>query len=183
MSAEQRIKDQLVAFQQELDVWLDKAEATWGVRPVVDIGDVKVTLAFDIGAFPHKGQTVSLSEPKVAAKRVMAEITSHYTGCQDCGAGVPSLWFRRRYLDGIAAHHGLPAPQSWHIRIPTEAPSVWQGKELGTVIYSWASVLRPPDAMEQATHPVWARQVDKLLSIPQVVAYVESQVQKEVLAL
>ena len=173
--------EKIAAFESALEQWFDKAETVWGTRPNVTIEVLKVGVKFDIGAFPHKGQIVNIGDPEAAAKAVMAEITNHYTGCVDCGEGVPSLYWRRYYLNLVASHvavgrrefRGLTPLQA--DRPPPAGIQIWQNREIGVVKYSWSTLLRPPDDMERATHPVIARQVDRLLENEAIINWIDAQ--------
>jgi len=139
----------------EIDMYKELMKQAWGevpiLEPKVEIV-LKVSMDFDLGDFPHKGQSFIVEpgrEKKMApakiAKRIVQEINSHRNRCNRCGVPTPHIWMRQ---------HGMArtwiGQRNWRTKEP------WTEEELA--VYDL-----PPDVLERYIHPVLSRQLDKRL--------------------
>jgi len=139
----------------EMDMYRELMKTAWGevpiLEPKVEIV-LKVSMDFDLGDFPHKGQSFIVEpgkEKKMApakiAKRIVQEINGHRNSCNRCGVPTPNIW-SRQFGRSIA----------WIGKINYRTQEPWTEEELA--IYDI-----PPDVLERYIHPVLSRRLDKRL--------------------
>ena len=143
-------------LEEQLTIYKELMQKSWGEVPILEpvVENVlKVRMDFDLGDFPHQGQTF-IVEPKnvgtrftptKVAKTIVREVNSHRNMCNRCG--VPTPWIGSRVYG----------------RSPD-----WLGKRnyLTNNLYTEEEILMydlPPDELERKIHPVYSRYVDKRL--------------------
>jgi len=150
-------KEYIKQLEEQLDIYRELMKKSWGEVPILEpvVENVlKVRMDFDLGDFPHEGQTY-IVEPKnvgtkftpvKVAKNIVREVNSHRNLCNRCG--VPTPWiYSRRY-----GHNGR-----WLGQKNWRTGGVWNQEELN--MYNI-----PPDALERIIHPVYSRQLDERLA-------------------
>jgi hypothetical protein len=144
-----------VALDAEMNTWLDLMKKCWGeapeLEPKVEVV-LKVSMDFDLGDFPHKGQEFYVSAdkfkklaPDKVAKKIVQEINSHRNSCDRCGVPTPHIWNRQ---------HGIGHRWMGKINYRTRQP--YTEEELA--IYDL-----PPDELERKLHPMLSSKLDKRL--------------------
>jgi len=146
-------------YERELDsemgVYVDLMKKCWGdapeLEPKVEVV-LKVSMDFDLGDFPHKGQEfyVSLDRykklaPDKVAKKIVQEINSHRNRCDRCGVPTPHIWSRQ---------YGMT--QRWIGKINYRTGELWTEEEM-------AMYDLPPDDLERKIHPRLSSILDKRL--------------------
>ena len=92
-------------LDEEMQVYVDLMKKCWGeapeLNPKVEVV-LKVSMDFDLGDFPHKGQSFYVTPDKVkrmapdkVAMKIVQEINSHRNHCNRCGVPVPHIWSRQ----------------------------------------------------------------------------------------
>ena len=142
-------------LDESMQMYIDLMKKCWGdapeLEPKVEVV-LKVSMDFDLGDFPHKGQAFYVSpdkEDKLApdkvAKKIVQEINSHRNHCNRCGVPVPHVWSRQ---------HGMP---SRYLGMKN-----WRTGELYTeedlMLYDI-----PPDELERKLHPMLSNRLAKRL--------------------
>ena len=144
-------------LEEQMNMYRELMKECWGevpiLEPVVETV-LKVRMDFDLGDFPHQGQTY-IVEPKnvetkftplKVAKNIVREVNSHRNLCNRCGVATPWIYSRR------FGHGGRWLGQrNWRTGEP------WNQEELD--MYDL-----PPDALERKIHPVYSRQLDTRLA-------------------
>lgn len=144
-------------LEEQMNMYRELMKECWGevpiLEPVVETV-LKVRMDFDLGDFPHQGQTY-IVEPKnvetkftplKVAKNIVREVNSHRNNCNRCGVPTPWIYSRR------FGHGGRWLGQrNWRTGEP------WNQEELD--MYDL-----PPDALERKIHPVYSRQLDARLA-------------------
>ena len=144
-------------LEEQMNMYRELMKECWGevpiLEPVVETV-LKVRMDFDLGDFPHQGQTY-IVEPKnvetkftplKVAKNIVREVNSHRNLCNRCGVATPWIYSRR------FGHGGRWLGQrNWRTGEP------WNQEELD--MYDL-----PPDALERKIHPVYSRQLDDRLA-------------------
>ena len=144
-----------VALDAEMDTWIDLMKKCWGeapeLEPKVEVV-LKVSMDFDLGDFPHKGQTFFVSEdkfkklaPDKVAKKIVQEINSHRNACNRCGVPTPHIWNRQ---------HGVSKRITMYANWRTGEPYT----EEEIAMYDL-----PPDDLERKLHPMLSSKLDKRL--------------------
>jgi len=97
-------EEYLEELTAEMDMYRELMKTAWGEVPILEPNVeivLKVSLDFDLGDFPHKGQTFIVEpskEKKLApakvAKKIVQEINSHRNHCNQCGVPTPNIWSR-----------------------------------------------------------------------------------------
>jgi len=151
-------KDEYIKqLEEQMNIYRELMKECWGevpiLEPVVETV-LKVRMDFDLGDFPHQGQTY-IVEPKnvetkftplKVAKNIVREVNSHRNNCNRCGVPTPWIYSRR------FGHGGRWLGQrNWRTGEP------WNQEELD--MYDL-----PPDALERKIHPVYSRQLDARLA-------------------
>ena len=144
-------------LEEQLNIYRELMQESWGEVPILEpvVENVlKVRMDFDLGDFPHEGQTY-IVEPKnvegkftpiKVAKNIVREVNSHRNTCNRCGVPTPWIYSRR------FGHGGRWLGQrNWRTGEP------WNQEELD--MYDL-----PPDALERKIHPVYSRQLDERLA-------------------
>jgi len=143
-------------LEQEINMYKELMQTAWGEVPILEPkveAVLKVSMDFDLGDFPHKGQFFIVEESKMAkltpakvAKKIVQEINHHRNACNRCGVPTPHIWNRQ---------HGLSSrtlgQYNWRTREP------WTEEEIS--IYDL-----PPDVLERYIHPVLSRRLTKRLA-------------------
>ena len=150
-------KEYIKQLEEQMNIYRELMKECWGevpiLEPVVETV-LKVRMDFDLGDFPHQGQTY-IVEPKnvgtkftpvKVAKNIVREVNSHRNLCNRCGVPTPWIYSRR------FGHGGRWLGQrNWRTGEP------WNQEELD--MYDL-----PPDALERKIHPVYSRQLDDRLA-------------------
>ena len=146
-------------YAEELDesmqMYIDLMKKCWGnapeLEPKVEVV-LKVSMDFDLGDFPHKGQAFYVTpdkEDKLApdkvAKKIVQEINSHRNHCDGCGVPVPHIWSRQH------------TPSSRLIGRKNYRTGLTYTEE-DLMMYDL-----PPDELERKLHPMISNRVDKRL--------------------
>jgi len=144
-----------VALDSEMDTWVDLMKKCWGeapeLEPKVEVV-LKVSMDFDLGDFPHQGQTFYVSEdkfkklsPDKVAKKIVQEINSHRNRCDRCGVPTPHIWLRQHGVGGRWV-----GKNNWRTGKP------WTEEDI-------AMYDLPPDELERKLHPQLSRWLDRRL--------------------
>ena len=144
-----------VALDSEMDTWIDLMKKCWGeapeLEPKVEV-ILKVSMDFDLGDFPHKGQTFFVSadkfkklSPDKVAKKIVQEINSHRNRCDRCGVPTPHIWLRQHGVGGRWI-----GKNNWRTGKP------WTEEDV-------AMYNLPPDELERKLHPMLSSKLDKRL--------------------
>jgi len=141
----------------EMEMYKELMKAAWGevpiLEPKVEIV-LKVSMDFDLGDFPHQGQSFIVEpgreakmSPVKIAKRIVQEVNSHRNNCNRCGVPTPNIWSRQ---------YGIGHRWLGTINYRTKEP--YTEEEL-------AMYDLPPDVLERYIHPVLSRRLDKRLVV------------------
>jgi len=144
-----------VALDSEMDTWIDLMKKCWGeapeLEPKVEVV-LKVSMDFDLGDFPHKGQEFYVSAdkfkklaPDKVAKKIVQEINSHRNACNRCGVPTPHIWSRQY-------------PQSTRLIGHKNYRTGLNYTEEDLMLYDV-----PSDELERKLHPMISGRVDKRL--------------------
>ena len=150
-------KDEYIEqLEEQMNMYRELMKECWGevpiLEPVVETV-LKVRMDFDLGDFPHQGQTY-IVEPKnvetkftplKVAKNIVREVNSHRNLCNRCGVPTPWIYSRR---------FGRNA--SWVGKKNYRTGEPYTQEEID--IYDL-----PPDSLERKIHPVYSRQLDNRL--------------------
>ena len=142
-------------LESEMVMWADLMKKCWGEAPVLEPKVevvLKVSMDFDLGDFPHKGQAFYVTPdkkdklaPAKVAKHIVQEINSHRNHCNQCGVPTPHIWSRQ---------HGqstrLIGKKNWR------TGGLYTEEDL--MMYDL-----PPDELERKLHPMISGRVDKRL--------------------
>ena len=134
-------------LNESMEMYIDLMKKCWGeapeLEPKVEV-ILKVSMDFDLGDFPHKGQAFYVSPDKVA-KKIVQEINSHRNHCNRCGVPVPHVWSRQ---------HGMPSRflgmKNWR------TGQLYTEEDL--MLYDI-----PPDELERKLHPMLSNRLAKRL--------------------
>ena len=139
----------------EMDMYKELMKKAWGEVPILEPKVevvLKVSVDFDLGDFPHKGQSfiVEASKekkltPTKVAKKIIQEVNGHRNHCNRCGVPVPHIYSRQHGQSGR-----LLGQRNWRTGNP------YTEEEL-------AMYDLPPDVLERYIHPVLSRRVEKRL--------------------
>jgi len=145
-------------LEEQLDIYRELMQESWGevpiLKPVIE-NVLKVRMDFDLGDFPHEGQSFIVEPmnietkftPAKIAKTIVKEVNSHRNLCNRCG--VPTPWiYSRRFGRNI---------ESWLGKKNYRTGLGWTQEELE--MYDV-----PPDSLERKIHPVYSRQLDARLA-------------------
>ena len=141
----------------EMDMYKELMQQAWGEVPILEPKVevvLKVSMDFDLGDFPHKGQSFIVEPskenkltPVKVAKAIVQEINSHRNHCDRCGVPVPHVWSRQH---GASEYLKSGEARNWRT---------------GTT-FTWAEIEAydlPPDVLERYIHPVLSRRIEKRL--------------------
>jgi hypothetical protein len=153
MLTQQEYQEELTA---EMDMYKELMQTAWGEVPILEPKVevvLKVSMDFDLGDFPHQGQSfivepgkeVKLTPVKVA-KKIVQEVNSHRNHCNRCGVPVPHIYSRQHGQGGR-----LLGQKNWRTGQPYT--------EEDLMLYDI-----PPDVLERYIHPMLSRRVDKRLA-------------------
>ena len=144
-------------LEEQLNMYRELMKECWGevpiLEPVVETV-LKVRMDFDLGDFPHEGQTY-IVEPKnvegkftpiKVAKNIVREVNSHRNLCNRCGVATPWIYSRR-----FCSYGRRLGQRNWRTVMD------YTQEELD--IYDL-----PPDSLERKIHPVYSRQLDARLA-------------------
>ena len=150
-------KEYIKQLEEQLDIYRELMKKSWGEVPILEpvVENVlKVRMDFDLGDFPHEGQTY-IVEPKnvgtkftpvKVAKNIVREVNSHRNLCNRCGGATPWIYSRR-----------FGRGQAWLGKRNWSTGKGYTQEELD--LYNL-----PPDALERIIHPVYSRQLDERLA-------------------
>jgi hypothetical protein len=152
-------EEYIAELGQEMDMYKELMKTAWGevpiLEPKVEIV-LKVSIDFDLGDFPHKGQSFIVEagkEKKLApakvAKKMIQEVNSHRNRCDRCGVPTPNIWSRQW---GYSSRVEAGVTKNWRTGVP------YTQEELD--MYDI-----PPDILERYIHPVLSRRLDKRLVV------------------
>ena len=140
----------------EMDMYKELMKTAWGEAPILEPTVevvLKVSIDFDLGGFPHKGQSFiveSAKEKKMTpvkiAKKIIQEVNSHRNHCDRCGVPIPHIYSRQYGRD-----------KSWIGRMNWRTKTPFTEDDLA--VYDL-----PPDVLERYIHPVLSRRVIKRLA-------------------
>ena len=141
----------------EMDMYRELMKTAWGevpiLEPKVEIV-LKVSMDFDLGDFPHKGQSFIVEPgkeqkmtPTKIAKRIVQEVNSHRNNCNRCGVATPNIWSRQ---------HGTSVRIEAGVTRNYRTGKPYTQEELD--MYDL-----PPDVLERYIHPVLSRRLTKRL--------------------
>jgi len=142
-------------LNEEMKTYIDLMKKCWGdapeLEPKVEV-ILKVSMDFDLGDFPHKGQAFYVTpdkEDKLApdkvAKKIVQEINSHRNACNRCGVPTPHIWSRQ---------YGQSTRLIGHKNYRTGLLYTEEDLMLYDV---------PPDELERKLHPMISNRVAKRL--------------------
>ena len=136
------------ALNTELSKWCLLMEEHWGQAPLLEPivkPALLVEVSFDLGDFPHKGQTFIVHEdnwnrrnPAKVGRDIVKEIASHRNLCDRCGNHVPSL-YTRASLSGRTFDS-------------------YNAKPYGDLLNT------PADEVERKLFPVLSKRLDKIIA-------------------
>ena len=144
-------------LEEQLNIYRELMQESWGEVPILEpvVENVlKVRMDFDLGDFPHEGQTY-IVEPKnvegkftpiKVAKNMVREVNSHRNLCNRCGVATPWIYSRR-----FGSYGRRVGQRNWR------TGTYYTQEELD--IYDL-----PPDSLERKIHPVYSRQLDARLA-------------------
>ena len=143
-------------LEQEINMYKELMQTAWGEVPILEPkveAVLKVSLDFDLGDFPHKGQSLRVEESKEAkltpakvAKKIVQEINHHRNACNRCGVPTQHIWSSQHGVNNMYL-----GKRNWRTGEP------WTEEEMS--IYDL-----PPDVLERYIHPVLSRNLDKRLA-------------------
>jgi len=141
----------------EMDMYKELMKTAWGEVPILEPRVevvLKVSMAFDLGDFPHKGQSFIVEPgkekkltPSKVAKKIIQEVNSHRNHCDRCGVATPNIWMRQH---GYSSRVIVGESKNWR----TGMPYTQEDLDLYDL---------PPDVLERYIHPVLSRKLDKRL--------------------
>jgi len=142
-------------LNESMQMYIDLMEKCWGeapeLEPKVEVV-LKVSMDFDLGDFPHKGQEFYVSidkykklSPDKVAKKIVQEINQHRNQCNRCGVPTPHIWSRQHGIN-----NGWMGQKNWRTGEP------WTEEEIA--VYDL-----PPDELERKLHPMLSSKLDKRL--------------------
>ena len=109
---------------------------------------------FDLGDFPHKGQSFIVEEsketkltPAKVAKKIIQEVNHHRNACNRCGVPTPHVWVRQH---GAGKYLKSGQARNWRTGVPYTEEEI-------------AMYDLPPDVLERYIHPVLSRRLDTRL--------------------
>jgi len=139
----------------EMNMYKELMQKAWGEVPILEpkVETVlKVSMDFDLGDFPHKGQSFIVEPgkekkltPSKVAKKIIQEVNSHRNHCNRCGVPVPHIRSRQ-----VGRGSGWLGIRNWR------TGQLYTEEEL--MIYD-----RPPDDLERKLHPRFSSKLDKRL--------------------
>jgi len=144
-------------LEEQLDIYRELMQKSWGevpiLKPVIQ-NVLKVRMDFDLGDFPHEGQTFIVDPrnvetkftPVKVAKTIVREVNSHRNLCNRCGVPTPWIYSRR-----------FGRNDSWLGKKNYRTGLNWTQEELD--MYNL-----PPDSLERKIHPTYSRQLDERLA-------------------
>ena len=143
-------------LDESMEMYIDLMKRCWGeapeLEPKVEVV-LKVSMDFDLGDFPHKGQVFYVSPDKATklapdkvAMKIVQEINSHRNHCNRCGVPTPHLWSRQY---GVGER--IREYNNWRTGKPYTEEEI--------MMYDL-----PPDELERKLHPVLSRRLDKRLA-------------------
>ena len=146
-------------LNESMQMYIDLMEKCWGeapeLEPKVEVV-LKVSMDFDLGDFPHKGQEFYVSAdkfkklaPDKVAKKIVTEINHHRNACDRCGVPTPNIWSRQY---GAGKHIKIGTTRNYRTGVPFTEEEV-------------AMYDMPPDILERYIHPVLSRRLDKRLVV------------------
>ena len=144
-------------LNESMQMYIDLMEKCWGeapeLEPKVEVV-LKVSMDFDLGDFPHKGQEFYVSvdkykklSPDKVAMKIVQEINSHRNQCNRCGVPTPHLWSRQH-----GAGNSISKYNNWRTGKPYTEEEI-------------AMYDLPPDDLERKIHPVLSRKLEKRLKV------------------
>lgn len=143
-------------LEQEINMYKELMQTAWGEVPILEPKVevvLKVSVDFDLGDFPHNGQSFIVEESKEAkltpakvAKKIVQEVNHHRNACNRCGVPTPHIWMRQH-----GASDRLREFKNWR------TGKLYTEEEL--MMYDL-----PPDVLERYIHPVLSRRLDKRLT-------------------
>jgi len=146
-----------VELESEMDMYKELMQQAWGEVPILEPKVevvLKVSVDFDLGDFPHKGQSFIVESgrekkmsPVKIAKRIVQEVNQHRNQCDRCGVPTPHIWSRQHGKDNL-----------WLGRKNWRTGEPYTEEELA--VYDI-----PPDGLERKLHPGLSRQLDKRLEV------------------
>ena len=151
-------EEYIAELTAEMDMYKELMQTAWGdvpeLEPKVEVV-LKVSIDFDLGDFPHKGQSFIVEpgrekkmSPVKIAKRMIQEVNSHRNRCDRCGVPTPNIWSRQH---GISSRVEAGVSKNWRTGEP------YTQEELD--MYDL-----PADVLERYIHPVLSRNLTKRLA-------------------
>ena len=144
-------------LEQEINMYKELMQTAWGEVPILEPKVevvLKVTMDFDLGDFPHNGQSFIVEESKATkltpakvAKKIVQEVNHHRNACNRCGVPTPHIWSRQHGRDNL-----------WLSRKNYKTGEPYTEEEL-------AMYDMPPDVLERYIHPVLSRKLDTRLKL------------------
>ena len=138
----------------EMNMYKELMKKAWGEVPILEPKVevvLKVTMEFDLGDFPHKGQSFIVEPSKAeklapakVAKKMIQEVNSHRNRCDRCGVPTPNIWSRQY------SQLRLVGKINYRTREPYTEEEI-------------AMYDLPPDELERKLHPMISGRVDKRL--------------------
>jgi hypothetical protein len=145
-------------LEQEINMYKELMQTAWGEVPILEPKVevvLKVSMDFDLGDFPHKGQSFIVEPgkedkltPVKVAKKIVQEINSHRNQCNRCGVPTPHLWSRQH---GAGEYIKSGMARNYKTGVPYTEEEI-------------AMYDMPPDVLERYIHPVLSRRIDKRLA-------------------
>jgi len=144
-------------LNESMQMYIDLMKKCWGeapeLEPKVEVV-LKVSMDFDLGDFPHKGQSFIVEpgreekmSPGKIAKRIVQEINSHRNACNRCGVPTPHLWTRQH---GLGNHVQAGISRNWRTGMSYTENEI-------------AMYDLPPDELERKLHPMLSSKLNKRL--------------------
>ena len=143
----------------EMNMYKELMQKAWGEVPILEPRVevvLKVSMDFDLGDFPHKGQSFIVEPgkekkltPSKVAKKIIQEVNSHRNHCDRCGVATPHLWSRQH---GISNRVQVGVTKNWR------TGGTYTEEEV--MMYDL-----PPDVLERYIHPVLSRKLDRRLVV------------------
>jgi hypothetical protein len=151
-------------YELELDavmnMYKELMKEAWGEVPILEPKVevvLKVSMDFDLGDFPHKGQSFIVEPgrekkmtPAKIATRIVQEINGHRNSCNRCGVPTPNIWSRQHGRDNM-----------WLSRKNYKTGEPYTEEEL-------AMYDIPPDVLERKIHPRLSGNLDRRLKTKEV---------------
>ena len=152
-------KEYIAELEQEINMYKELMQTAWGEVPILEPKVevvLKVSMDFDLGDFPHKGQSFIVEpgkemkfSPAKVAKKIVQEINSHRNSCNRCGVPTPNIWSRQY---GLSSRVKIGESLNYRTKLPYTEEDV--------MMYDL-----PPDILERYIHPVLSRRLDKRLVV------------------